>query len=149
MHIRVICGCPRISWSRIRKHWPFGIWCHDLADNARCFGLLLDGRAPTSGIRRRAAESTLLLITNAHHDVVVFTSALSCHCSGASSLPPGVSQVESFIPSSSFQVAVRKRVRRRTGYRRRNQLSRWVRSIRASACASCCQLTHDISLSWQ
>jgi isoamylase len=40
---------------------------------ARCFGLLLDGRAPTSGIRRRAAESTLLLVTNAHHDVVVFT----------------------------------------------------------------------------
>jgi isoamylase len=40
---------------------------------ARCFGLLLDGRAQMSGIRRRGAESTLLLITNAHHDVVVFT----------------------------------------------------------------------------
>jgi glycogen operon protein len=40
--------------------------------NARCFGLLLDGRAPTSGIRKRGSEATLLLIFNAHHDVVDF-----------------------------------------------------------------------------
>jgi glycogen operon protein len=40
---------------------------------ARCFGLLLDGRAQSSGIRKRGSEATLLLITNAHHDVVVFT----------------------------------------------------------------------------
>jgi isoamylase len=40
---------------------------------ARCLGLLLDGRAQTSGIRRRGSEATLLLIVNAHHDVVLFT----------------------------------------------------------------------------
>jgi isoamylase len=40
---------------------------------AKCLGLLLDGRAQTSGIGRRRSEATLLLITNAHHDVVVFT----------------------------------------------------------------------------
>jgi isoamylase len=40
---------------------------------AKCLGLLLDGRAQTSGIRRRGSEATLLLIVNAHHDVVVFT----------------------------------------------------------------------------
>jgi isoamylase len=40
--------------------------------NAKCLGLLLDGRAQTSGIRRLGGEATLLLITNAHHDVVVF-----------------------------------------------------------------------------
>ncbi len=40
--------------------------------NARCVGLLLDGRAQTSGIKRRASETTLLLVFNAHHDVVVF-----------------------------------------------------------------------------
>jgi isoamylase len=40
---------------------------------ARCVGLLLDGRAQISGIRQRGSESTLLLITNAHHDVVLFT----------------------------------------------------------------------------
>ena len=41
--------------------------------NAKCLGLLLDGRAQTSGIRRRGSEATLLLAANAHHDVVVFT----------------------------------------------------------------------------
>ena len=40
---------------------------------ARCFGLLLDGRAQTSGIRQRGAEATLLLVTNAHHDLVELT----------------------------------------------------------------------------
>ncbi len=33
---------------------------------ARCFGLLLDGRAQESGIRRRGSDATLLLICNAH-----------------------------------------------------------------------------------
>jgi isoamylase len=41
--------------------------------NARCLGLLLDGRAQTSGIRRRGSDATLLLIVNAHHDVVPFS----------------------------------------------------------------------------
>ncbi|HET9717030.1 MAG TPA: glycogen debranching protein GlgX [Pseudolabrys sp.] len=45
-------------------HW------HD--SNGRCFGLLLDGRAQPSGIRRRGSEATLLLVFNAHNDVVVF-----------------------------------------------------------------------------
>jgi isoamylase len=40
---------------------------------ARCVGLLLDGRAQITGIRQRGSESTLLLITNAHHDLVLFT----------------------------------------------------------------------------
>jgi glycogen operon protein len=40
---------------------------------AKCCGVLLDGRAQMSGIRKRASEATLLLIFNAHHDVVVFT----------------------------------------------------------------------------
>ena len=40
---------------------------------AKCLGLVLDGRVQTSGIRRRGSEATLLLITNAHHDVVLFT----------------------------------------------------------------------------
>jgi len=41
--------------------------------STRCLGLLLDGRAQTSGIRRRGSEATLLLVLNAHHDVVEFT----------------------------------------------------------------------------
>jgi glycogen operon protein len=41
--------------------------------NMRCFGMLMDGRAQASGIRRRGTEVTLLAIYNAHHDVVTFT----------------------------------------------------------------------------
>ena len=41
--------------------------------NARCFGMLLDGRAQESGIKRRGSDATLLIIYNAHHDIVRFT----------------------------------------------------------------------------
>jgi isoamylase len=44
---------------------------HDPA--AKCLGLLLDGRAQRTGIRRRGQDATLLLVVNAHHDVVLFT----------------------------------------------------------------------------
>jgi isoamylase len=49
----------------VNEHW------HD--DHARCFGMLLDGRAQESGIKRRGSDATLLLIYNAHYDVVNFT----------------------------------------------------------------------------
>ena len=45
-------------------------WQHGLM---RCFGMLMDGRAQATGIRRAASDTTLLWILNAHHDVVVFT----------------------------------------------------------------------------
>ena len=41
--------------------------------NGRCLGMMLDGRAQPSGIRKPGADATLLLIVNAHHDVVSFT----------------------------------------------------------------------------
>ncbi|MBV8093675.1 MAG: glycogen debranching protein GlgX [Acetobacteraceae bacterium] len=41
--------------------------------NTRCFGMLMDGRAQATGIRKPASDATLLLIVNAHHDVVPFT----------------------------------------------------------------------------
>ena len=41
--------------------------------NARSVGMLLDGRAQPTGIMRRGDDATLLLIVNAHHDVVRFT----------------------------------------------------------------------------
>lgn len=41
--------------------------------NMRCFGMLIDGRAQTSGIKRRASDVTLLIVVNAYHDVVEFT----------------------------------------------------------------------------
>jgi len=41
--------------------------------NARCFGMLLDGRAQATGIRRASMDVTVLLVLNAYHDVVKFT----------------------------------------------------------------------------
>jgi glycogen operon protein len=38
----------------------------------RCFGMLLDGRAPETGIRRRGELATLLIVFNAWQDVVKF-----------------------------------------------------------------------------
>jgi glycogen operon protein len=40
--------------------------------NAKCLGMLMDGRAQPTGIRRSGADATLLLIINSHHDVVNF-----------------------------------------------------------------------------
>jgi glycogen operon protein len=41
--------------------------------NARCFGMLMDGRAQATGIRRHGSDATLLLVLNAHFDLVRFT----------------------------------------------------------------------------
>ncbi len=40
---------------------------------AKCIGLVLDGRAQTSGLRKRGIDRTLLLILNAAANVVMFT----------------------------------------------------------------------------
>jgi len=41
--------------------------------NIQCFGMLMDGRAQTSGIIKPAKDATLLMIFNAFHDMVQFT----------------------------------------------------------------------------
>jgi glycogen operon protein len=41
--------------------------------NMHCFGMLIDGRAQTTGIRQRGHEVTMLLVYNAHFDLVKFT----------------------------------------------------------------------------
>ncbi len=45
----------------------------DWDGGAQCVGLMLDGRAAPSGIRRRGEDATLLMICNAWHDLVEFT----------------------------------------------------------------------------
>jgi isoamylase len=51
----------------------------EMADTAwadegmHCFGMILDGLTQTTGIRRRAADATVLIVFNAHHDMVEFT----------------------------------------------------------------------------
>jgi isoamylase len=39
----------------------------------RCLGMLLDGRAQTTGIRQRGKEATILIVINGHHEAVDFT----------------------------------------------------------------------------
>jgi glycogen operon protein len=39
----------------------------------RCFGMLMDGRAQSTGIRQRGKNATMLLIINGHHELVEFT----------------------------------------------------------------------------
>ena len=41
--------------------------------NTRCIGVLLDGRAQISGIKRRGADATVLVIVNSYYDGVAFT----------------------------------------------------------------------------
>jgi len=48
-----------------QEHWDDG--------HVRCFGMLLDGRAQETGIRRRGELATLLIIFNPWQDVVKFT----------------------------------------------------------------------------
>jgi glycogen operon protein len=38
-----------------------------------CFGMLMDGHARPTGVRQRGTEATLLMVLNAHHDLVEFT----------------------------------------------------------------------------
>ena len=38
----------------------------------RCFGMMMDGRAKTSGIRRPGTDATLLMVLNGNHDAVEF-----------------------------------------------------------------------------
>jgi glycogen operon protein len=40
--------------------------------NNRCMGVLLDGRAQPTGIRKAGGDASLLVIVNAHYDVVDF-----------------------------------------------------------------------------
>jgi glycogen operon protein len=40
--------------------------------NARCFGMLLDGRAQATGLKQRGQDATMLLILNSHHEPVSF-----------------------------------------------------------------------------
>jgi isoamylase len=41
--------------------------------NMRCFGMLIDGRSQSTGIKQRGKEATLLMVVNGYHDLVEFT----------------------------------------------------------------------------
>jgi isoamylase len=46
----------------------------DWSDHSmRCFGMLMDGRTQPTGIGKRGEDATMLMVLNAHHDLVTFT----------------------------------------------------------------------------
>lgn len=45
----------------------------DWTAEARCFGMLIDGRSRPSGVRQRGTEATLLILMNAHHEPLPFS----------------------------------------------------------------------------
>jgi glycogen operon protein len=63
-------GVKDVTWLRpdgvemTEESWKDG--------NAKCLGMLLDGRAQESGIKQRGEDETLLIVANSHHDVVKF-----------------------------------------------------------------------------
>jgi isoamylase len=64
-------GIKDVTWinaagtEMAEEHWADGLM--------HCFGMLLDGRAQATGIRRPGEDASLLLVLNAHGDVVEFT----------------------------------------------------------------------------
>jgi isoamylase len=64
-------GVKDLTWINANgKEMEYAQWGDT---NMRCFGMLLDGRAQTTGIRQRGKQATLLLVINDHHDLVEFT----------------------------------------------------------------------------
>jgi isoamylase len=79
--------------------------------NMRCFGMLMDGRARPTGVRQRGTEATMLLVLNAHHDLVQFTLPA---CAGGDhwsvvldTNAPESESTESFPSGDTYQVTAR------------------------------------------
>jgi glycogen operon protein len=63
-------GVKDVTWMNPSGHeMTNGDWSDG---NMRCFGMLLDGRARATGIRRASSDATMLLVLNAHHSGVGF-----------------------------------------------------------------------------
>ncbi|WP_031335043.1 glycogen debranching protein GlgX [Rhodopseudomonas sp. B29] len=85
------------------EHWQDG--------NVKCFGMLLDGRARKTGIRRIAEDETVLLITNSFDGLVEFTLPEVSHGSQwqlllDTNIPDG-KPGEAFACGSKYQVTAR------------------------------------------
>jgi glycogen operon protein len=63
-------GLRDVLWVNPNGHEMQGADWED--DNARCLGMLMDGRSQATGLRQMAGDPTLLLVLNGYHDVVDF-----------------------------------------------------------------------------
>ncbi|HET9107948.1 MAG TPA: glycogen debranching protein GlgX [Steroidobacteraceae bacterium] len=66
----------------------------------RCFGMLMDGRAQSTGIRQRGRDATLLWVLNAHHDLVQFTLP---ECAGGRRWSLLIDSNRPATPSATFE----------------------------------------------
>jgi glycogen operon protein len=78
---------------------------------ARCFGMLMDGRAQASGIKRPAMDATVLLVVNSHHDVVRFklpevTGGTTWRCLLDTNVPE-VDEVATFSTGDAYEITGR------------------------------------------
>jgi isoamylase len=64
-------GVKDVTWINANGSEMQGAQWADV--NMRCFGMLLDGRAQTSGVKQLGHDATLLLVLNVHQDLVQFT----------------------------------------------------------------------------
>ncbi len=63
-------GIKDVTWLRTDgQEMDSGAWEDE---NTRCIGILLDGRAQVTGIKRRGGDATVLLVINSYHDSVPF-----------------------------------------------------------------------------
>jgi len=84
----------------------------DWADEEmRCFGMMIDGRAQATGIKQRGADRSVLLILNAHHDLVQFTMPHNADAAGWKLLfdtnVPETDTGEQFSPGDTYDVTAR------------------------------------------
>jgi glycogen operon protein len=80
-------------------------------EDMRCFGMMIDGRAQATGIKQRGADASVLLVLNAHHDLVQFTMPNSANATGWKLLldtnQPLTENEEVFLPGSAYDVTSR------------------------------------------
>ena len=63
-------GVKAITWiDASGREFPTEEWSDG---NVHCFGVILDGRAQSTGIVKRGEDATMLLIMNSYHDAVIF-----------------------------------------------------------------------------
>ena len=63
-------GVRDVTWINLSGEVMRAQDWHD--PTVRCFGMMMDGRAKSSGIRRPGTDATLLMVVNGHHDGLEF-----------------------------------------------------------------------------
>jgi glycogen operon protein len=80
-------------------------------ESAKCFGMLMDGRAQSSGIRKRGEDETMLLVLNSWQDAVGFTLPEAPEGTGWQLLVdtniPDTDEAKPFKPSDTYEVTAR------------------------------------------